>query len=154
MSFWNNLEPRERLLLGGAATLFIIIGVFLLGIRPILSAKANATDSHNTAMRQLETLQAKLPAITQNAQSNRGTQAFNRNAVLQTVRGRSLDLSRIEPVGEGGLKIWFDEATSVQVFGFLNDLTSTYAAKVTSVQMSRKANGLISATLTIQSTGA
>jgi len=153
MSFWQNLSSRERMLLGGAAALVAILAIFFLGVRPVLNAKANAETAQTAALRDLEILQTNLPKLS-GVSASTGSQPFNRNAVMQNVQANSLELTRIQPESDGALKLWFDEATTPQLYKFMADVTGNYAAKITSVQISRKNNGKVSATLTLSPSGA
>jgi len=153
MSFWQNLSGRERMLLGVAAALLAILATYFLGVRPVLSAKAKAEMAQTTALRDLESLQNNLPKLS-GTTATTGTTPFNRNNVIQLIQLNDLELARLQPENNGAIKLWFNEATTAQIYKLVADVTEQYAAKITSVQISRKSNGLVSATITISATGA
>lgn len=153
MNYWNNLDARERLLLLVAGALIVVLAIFFLGVRPVLSAKTKAETAQSTALRDLEILQTNLPKLS-GASAVAGTQPLDRNSVIQSVQINNLELSRIQPENNGALKLWFDEATTPQLYKFISDVTGTYAATVSSVQITRKNNGKVGATLTFTPAGA
>lgn len=152
--YWNNLALRERQLLGTLGAVAFFVCVFFLGVRPILNAKDNAIRAQEFAQRDLQTVQKGIPYLTGGTSTSSGGQPFNRNAVMQMVQSNGLEMSRIQPENNGALKLWFEDASSPKVFKFISDTTTRYAAVVTSVQMTRKNNGLINVTLTLRPAGA
>ncbi len=152
MSFWNGLDARERLLITIAGILLGVLALWFLGIRPVINAKADAKTAQTTALRDLEIVKSGLPKLGGGTAST-GTQAFDRNAVIRTAESAGLNLSRVQPENGGALKIWFDEASTSQIYKFLTDLTATYAVSVSSAQMTRKSSGTVNTTITLQPVG-
>lgn len=153
MNFWQNLSGRERMLLGLAAALFALLAAYFLCVRPVLAAKAKAEIAQTTALRDLESLQTNLPKLG-GSSTKTGTEPFNRNSVIQIIQLNDLELTRLQPENNGAIKLWFNEATTAQIYKFVADITGKHAAKVTNVQISRKKNGQVSATVTISPTSA
>jgi len=153
MNYWNNLVPRERLLLASAGTLLLVAALFFFAVRPVLQAKASGSIAQSSALQDYENLQANVSGLSATSTASIGTKPLTRNAVIQGVGTRNLELSRIQPEAGGAFKIWFDQATSQQVFGFVSDMTGNHAAVVAAVQLSRKKDGTVSATLTIRPVG-
>jgi len=150
MTYWNNLSGRERLLLGSALGLILILAIVFLLIRPVLSSKDSAERAQSNALRDLQTVQQGLPSLTGQAGVKTGTQPFNRNAVIQNVNRSGLELTRVQPESDGALKIWFEEAPAPQILKFLSDMQSAYAVKISDVQLTRKDGGTVSATITLK----
>lgn len=137
----------------GAVALFVLI--FFLGIRPVMNAKADAQRAQEIAQRDLDTVKKGVPFLSgASSNANTGTQPFNRNSVMQMVQRNGLEMSRIQPESSGALKLWFEDARSPQIFKFISDTTSTYAAVVSSTQITRKNNGLVNVTITFRPAGA
>ncbi|NNE58598.1 MAG: hypothetical protein HKN36_10860 [Hellea sp.] len=153
MNYWNNLVPRERLLLVSAGTLILVAALFFFAIRPVMKAKASGAVAQVSALQDYENLRANIAGLSGKSATNIGTKPLTRNAVIQGVDKRKLELSRIQPETGGAFKIWFDQASSKQVFGFISDITGDHAAIVSAVQLSRKKDGTVSATLTFRPTG-
>jgi len=150
MNFWHKLSMREQRLLGAAGVLLLIAAIIFLGIRPVLNAKSDAQRAQISAQKDLVTVRQGVQLLGGASTSSTGTQTFDRNAVLQMVQANGLTMSRIQPESSGALKLWFEEATSAKVFKFISDTVSTYAATVSSVQITRKQNGLINVTITLR----
>ena len=150
MNFWNRLDGRERLLISIAGFLVAILALWFLGIRPIMSAKANALNAQTMAIRDLEIVQTNLPKLSGKSASATGTQTFDRSAVLRLAKANQLTVSRVQPENNGSLKFWFEDAPSTQIFKLMSELSSDYAVTIGAVQMSRKDNGTVSATLTLE----
>lgn len=152
--YWNNLAQRERQLLGALGAIVLFVCIFFLGVRPVLGAQDSAKRAQEYAQKDLETVKKGIPYLTGGTTTSSGDQPFNRNAVMQMVQSNGLEMSRIQPESNGALKLWFENASSPKVFKFISDTTTRYAAVVTSVQMTRKNNGLINVTLTLRPAGA
>jgi len=150
MKFWNGLDARERLLITIAGCLVLILAIWFLGVRPIMSAKSNAQTAQSMALRDLEIVQTNVSKLSSGSSVVSGTQPFDRNAVIQIAKTNNLNISRVQPENNGSLKVWFDEASSRQVFKFMSELTSEYAAQIAGVQMTRKDSGSINATITLK----
>jgi len=117
MNYWNNLEARERWLVGSALSLVLILAMVFLVIRPILDSVAKAED---------------------------------RNSLYQTAQANNLEMTRLNPEADGAMKVWFEETSSQQVYKFIDDTTSKYAAIVSSAQFTRKKGGKVSVVLTFR----
>lgn len=153
--YWKNLAPREQKLLGLLGVVAPIVLVFFLGVRPVMNAKASAERSQEVAQRDLQAVQKGIPFLTGgDSSAATGTQPFDRAAVMQMVQRNGLEMSRIQPENNGSLKLWFEDTTSPRIFKFISDTTSTYAAVVSSAQITRKNDGLINVTITLRPTGA
>jgi len=154
MEYWNNLAARERWLLGTALTLLTIMAVAFLVVRPVLDSKTRAERAHASAQSDLTLIQKNLPLLSGAGTLTTGTQPINRNALLRTAQANGLEMSRLQPENEGAIRVWFEEVTSQQVFKFVSDTTSTYAAMVSAAQITRKKDGKINVTLTFRPVGA
>ncbi len=152
MNFWQNLAPRERLLIGIAAGLLAILALWFLAVRPVMTAHENAKTAQELALADLEIVQKGAVKLGGTSIGNR--QPFDRNAVIRTAQTQSLNLSRVQPENDGALKVWFEDAGSAQLYKFLSDITSGYAAEITNAQISRKNNGTVNAAITLKPIGA
>ena len=58
MNFWQSLQPRERLFLGGAGAMLVLFLIFKLAIDPLFKHSADLDRQIVTARRQLTELRA------------------------------------------------------------------------------------------------
>lgn len=154
MNYWNNLAPRERWLLGGAVSLLLIMGLFFLVVNPILNSKTRAERAQESAQSDLVLIQKNLPLLSGGSSAVTGTETIDRNGIYTTAQSNGLEMSRFQPERDGAAKVWIEEATSAQVFKFVSDITSRYAATVSAAQITRKEDGKVNVTITFRPLGA
>lgn len=154
MNYWNNLAPRERWLLGSAVSLLLVMAILFLVVRPILDSKTKAERAQESAQSELALVQKNLSLLSGGGAVSTGTQPIDRNAIYQTAQSNGLEMSRFQPERDGAMKVWIEEASSPQIFKFISDTTSTYAATVSAAQITRKDGGKINVTITFRPLGA
>jgi len=149
MSYWNNLEARERWLVGTALGLVLILAMVFLLIRPIMDGKSKAERAQINAQSDLALIQ-KHRSLLSGKTTSTGTLKMDRNSLFQTARANNLEMTKLNPESDGAIKVWFEESSSQQVYKFIVDTTSQYAAVVSSAQFTRKKNGKVSVVLTFR----
>ena len=147
MSFLSERTPRERLLIYVALGLLALLAGWMMIIRPMTSAHADAVQAQSKAVRDYDLVQRGLPFLTQTSPDR---QPFDRNAIIVTARDVDIAISRVQPENDGDIKVWFEDSTSDQVYAFLNNLTGSYNAGIALVQMNRRPGGQISAQITLR----
>ncbi len=145
MTFFPDRSPRERLLIAIMLGLALLMALWFLLLKPVMDAGTNAADDHRRAVRDYQVVQDGLPYLGR-VQTDR--QAFDRSALIRTARDMQINISRVQPENDGDIKIWFDDAQSQQVFGFLNKLLRTYDTEVEAAQFNRRPDGKVSAQIT------
>lgn len=154
MNYWRNLSDRERWLLGAMISLLLIAAIFFLAIRPVLQSKTRAERAQESAQTDLRLVQDNLALLSGGATSTTGTQPIDRNGIYRMAQSNGMEMSKFQPEREGAMKITFDQVTSAQVFKFVLDTTSTYAATVSAAQITRKKDGRVNVTITFRPLGA
>jgi len=145
MSMFSKLSANEQKLIGLAAILCVVLGGWQFLIKPISQAKTKSQAAYQTAVRDYNIVQNGLPRLTRAAPQSSGKQAFNRSALIETARSVNIAISRVQPASNNELQVWFDEASSSQIYGFLQILDNQYAVETLSAQVNRRKDGLVSA---------
>ena len=84
MNFWQNIQPRERLFLGGAGAMLVLFLIFKFAIDPLFKHSADLDRQMVTARRQF----AELPAEPRGARRTARHRRHRRDdARLQRDRG-------------------------------------------------------------------
>ncbi len=147
MTFLADRTPRERILVMTALALVILFAGWQFGIKPIFERKAEAEQAVANAQRDMDIVRLGLPKISTAATSN--LQAFNRDAAIQTAIRLQLNIARMQPSGNNGLQIWFENTQSLTVYRFMTELTASHNVAIQRVQMTGRENGFVSAQVTL-----
>lgn len=140
---WTLLQEREQralLMLGTALLAFLLWGLWLGSHR----AAQKAEQQHTAARLLLRELQALAPAA--------ATGAVAGGSVLRTTSDAAaasgLSLGRIEPEGEGRVRVWLEKADFNAVAGWLAAL-SQQGIRLEEAQVEKQAEGGVSARLSL-----
>ena len=144
---WNDREPYEKAVMAGLAALFLLAGLYLLAIKPVLSAHKTASAQSAKALRDYEIVTRALPQL---GQGNVAAYApFTRNVLIHTARDASVKLSRIQP-DENSITIWVDDVPTVDLYGLINTLIIQHGAEFTRASITANDAGLLSAQLSMK----
>jgi general secretion pathway protein M len=157
-AWWNGLARREqRLLLAGA----IILGALILYVwawEPL--ADARVAERERVAQQQalLDWLAAVTPVARQMRSDVRRAGDLGGRSLLglvdETARAAGLAgaLSRIEPAGNGEVRVWLEEADFVTAMGWLQSLSVSHPVDVSQLSMERAQRaGQVSVRVTLTS---
>ena len=153
-SWFDSLEPRERLFLSSGAVLTVLIVAWAFIWTPLRSGAANLDTAVTEKYQMLATLQ-RANALSGAAQPGVAATA-NQSLVLlvdQTHRAHGLTgtLSRNQPDGADGIRVTFQAASFDSLVTWLVALQRSYGVAVESANFdgTRQA-GLVSATLVLR----
>jgi len=144
-NYWQDREPRERVLLlimGGLLSLFVL---WQFVLTPVTSAKKDARASLVTAERDYVAVARALPGL--NVPNAATGQKFNQAVFLEAARKRGLNPSRVQPDGNESLSIWIDTQDTQALYGLLEDVITQNGAVLTRAAISSGANKTLSAQL-------
>lgn len=150
MSLLDSRTPRERALIYGAILLFAGLGLWQFGVKPVLDNKARAEQSLLSAKRDMRIVQAGLPKMGSVSTQSRGAAPFDRPALIETARTAEIAISRVQPGADNSLQVWFEDAPSLSIYKFMNDLRAQYDVSIERVQLTRRESGRVSAQLTLK----
>lgn len=149
MNYFKSRNPREQALILGMLALLFLFCLWQFVIAPISAMKTDSARARAAALRDYAIVTSGAPQIAAASASVSGTQAFNREAIVAAAAGQELTISRLQNEAGGSLKVWFEDVSSAQVYGFLSALTGDYAASIEGVQISRRNEGKVSAQITL-----
>jgi len=159
-NWWNSLQSRERLFIGGGTALLMVFLIFWLGLRPLY-------DSANAVRQRVEdktVLLADLRAAASEIAANPGSAAtaiVNTGESLvvivdRTTRetGLASALKRNQPVGSNGIRVRFEDASFDQLMTWLGILHSRFGIQIESAAFEAlEQRGRVQASLTLEQTG-
>lgn len=147
-NWWAAREPREQALLAILAVLAsLFILVFLLFL-PLQSARADAQTALDQAKTDLAIVSRVAPTLSGGTQSARAP--FDRSVLISVSRARGVKLTRVQPGANDSFSVWIDDAQTVSLYGFFEDLLTDYAVTMEQVVVSADANGRLSAQFTVR----
>jgi general secretion pathway protein M len=147
-NYWQDREPRERMLL---IIMGVLLGLFVIWqfiLTPVMSAKQDARAALATAERDYVVVARALPGL--NAPQTASGQKFNQAVFLEAARKRGLNPSRVQPDGNQSLSIWIDTQDTQALYGLLEDVITQNGAVLTRAAISSGANKTLSAQLTFR----
>ena len=148
--WWSNMAPRERVLIGIAAALTIIIVLWQFILMPSLSARAEASARLADADRTLSRIQesyilkrAQGAAAPTNARpSSRNIDEF-KASVTGAAGDIGLAIARLQGNDESSVRLIFEDADPRLVFVWLEDVQARFSGRVTRFNMEQAGNGLV-----------
>lgn len=155
-AWYDNHEPWEKLVILTLAGLIVFV-ILVFGIlTPVTSAKQAAIRAQTAAQTDLALVQRGLNAFTSGA-NTQAKSSFTREALFQTARQANINISRIQAAeaanGQASSqRVWFENATTVQLFAFLAQLSDRYHVQITRAQINANADQTVSAQFTLSPT--
>ncbi len=155
MNFWNQLKPRERLLVGTAGVILIALILYLSVLEPFqnkvksLEQRVAAQKSDvvwmQQAARELAVLRRQSPGAGNKAQGRSLLVLVDQSAKRNKLGG---SLKRVEPDGAARVRVWLERAPFDEVVKWLSELENQYQLQVESAVFDRTdAPGLVNARL-------
>lgn len=153
-TWFLGLAPRERLLVGGAAVVFVLLLAYLLVVEPLQQRRA-VLERGVVAQRELlawmHTAVVPLRGDTTAPSSSRGQSLFavvDRSARATVLAGA---LQRVQPEGQGNVRVWFNDAPFDDLVRWIATLQRDHGITVNTLSIERTDTaGLVSARLTLE----
>ena len=159
--WFQNLAPREQVLISIGGALVIIFLIVMLGIQPVLSKASRGREL-------ISEKQALLTELSQVAQrigpQSGGGQARNLASGGQSLvvvvdrttreRGLAANLKRNQPDGDRSIRLRFENASFDTLMGWLDQLQNQYGLAITSANIDvAVGTGRVNCNLTLERTG-
>ena len=148
MSWWNNLNQRERLLIGLGIPLLLVVMFYLYMWQPLsreLSQLRLRVPENNATLAWMNHQLAGFENSSSSSQSSGQGQplltVIERVAINTKVKDA---IQRVQPGNDGSVEIWFQEAVADQLFLWIDQLSGSQVA-VVSATITRATPGLVSA---------
>lgn len=156
-AWFDELAPRERLLLVLAGGLTVLLAIWFLAVSPLLGARAEAERRYETSARALDLVadgvrrvspsQGDAPAGPQLSQDEL------RRRVTDASQQTGLALIQMRSETDGAITAVFRDVDPRLVFAFLELLATRDGIEPTSAVMNRTEGGLVSASFSFQGAG-
>ncbi|MGQ0619405.1 MAG: type II secretion system protein GspM [Panacagrimonas sp.] len=131
------LQPRERWLVGVGGIVLLLTLIYLLIVEPVTKAHAyrtSALESSRALAVRLELAAQQVQQLRSNAGSgsSAGRGVSLMAAVDQAAKSSSIGKgpSRIQPEGEGEVRVWFEDVAFDTVARWVSDLQTRYGVTV------------------------
>lgn len=155
-AWYLGLAPRERLLVGGAAVLVVLLLGYLLVIEPLQQRRAVLERGVVAQRELLAWMRDAVMPLRGNPTSpsdSRGQSLFavvDRSARATVLAGA---LQRVQPEGQGNVRVWFDDAPFDDLVRWIAALQREHGITVNTLSVERADEaGLVDARLTLERT--
>ncbi|MFP4520343.1 MAG: type II secretion system protein GspM [Oceanicaulis sp.] len=153
---WAERSAREQVLLAGLAALLSALILWFAVLGPALSWRAEAQRVHDAALADYETLLqgvARYNALAREARTSAGGAPL-RTLIGSTAVARELPISRVQPLDDGALGVWFETAPADRLLAWLADLSREEGVIVERASFDREGDNIVRAQLTVRRAGA
>ena len=148
MSWWKNLNQRERLLVGLGIPLLLVVMFYLYMWQPLskdLSQLRIKVPENNATLAwmnyQLKSFKSSSIASQSSTQRQPLLTVIERIAINTKIKDA---IQRVQPGNDGSVEIWFQDAVADQLFLWIDQLSGSQVA-VVSATITRATPGLVSA---------
>jgi general secretion pathway protein M len=159
MKAWlESLAPRERMMVIAAAALVVLLLAYSLVWAPLRGSYVELRDSVAAQRETAVWMQESAQLLAQLRQSGARSTGLGGQSLLSladsTARAGGLAgaLRRVEPEGQGSVRVWLEGASFDQLIQWLNSLSDRYGVNADTVSLERveDAAGRVNARLTLQ----
>ncbi|WP_291841902.1 type II secretion system protein M [Maricaulis sp.] len=155
-AWWDGLSLREKIMLGIAAALAVVLAVTALIVQPLLGLHDRARQDYAASMRLYRAVEAdaeryRVLAAEQPAGAA-PTQSLRAVAGAMALR-HDIALARMVPGEDGRLTVNIDRAETAAVLRWLVDLEERYGIRPQASTMDRDADGHVSAAFVLSRGG-
>ncbi|RFF28505.1 MULTISPECIES: type II secretion system protein GspM [unclassified Wenzhouxiangella] len=141
MNAWQQLEPRQRRLIGLAGLVLVVALVYVWIWEPL--AEAREAERERIAQQQallnwLETVAPMAERLRENSRSSRDLDGRSLLGLAdETARAAGLAgaMARIEPTGDDEVRVWLEGADFVKVMGWLEAFSRSRPVQVDQLQV-------------------
>jgi len=158
LNAWQQLEPRQRRLIVLAGAVLVAALLYVWVWEPL--AQAREAERERIAQQQalLNWLEAVAPVAERLRANGQASRDLGGRSLLgltdETARAAGLAgaMARIEPVGDGEVRVWLEGADFVAVMGWLEDFSRSRPVEVGQLQIDRAgAEGRVNVRVTLVS---
>lgn len=155
MEYWNQLKPRERMLVGSAGVITVLLLLYMVVLEPFMLKAENLEMRVTSQQKEIAWLkQAALEVAQLKKQSPAAGNARQGQSLLvvvdQSAKRNKLagSMKRVEPDGSSRVRVWLERAPFDEVSKWMNELENKYNMEIeTAVFDKTDITGLINARL-------
>jgi len=146
-SKWDERELYEKIIMATLGVAIVLAALFLIAIKPVLTAHNTAEAQASKALRDYEIVSRALPRLGQGPVFADGP--FSRATLISAAQRQDIRLSRINPDNDM-LTVWIDDVETVRLYRLINTLMTQNGAELSRAVITADNNGLLSAQLTLK----
>lgn len=143
MNAWQQLEPRQRRLIGLAGLVLAAALVFVWVWEPLAGAREAERERIAQQQALLNWLEAVAPMAEDLRDNSHSSRDLDGRSLLgladETARAAGLAgaVARIEPTGDNEVRVWLEGADFVSVMGWLEAFSRSRPVQVSQLQVDR-----------------
>lgn len=155
--WWFGLQASERRTLTAGGIVLTLALIYFAGWEPLQEEVATLereVQEQQALKRWMEQSAAEVQQLrSSGAGQGLGAGHSLLTVVDQTARSGQLapSLKRLEPEGEGSVKVWLEQAAFDEMMGWLATLEQQYGVTVATITIERQAAGRVDAHMTLRS---
>ncbi len=154
MAWWNNMVPRERLLIAVAGLLTVVVIGWQFVLVPSMAARAEAEVRLNEADRTLARVQERYglqralgAAAPANARPTSASIEDFKAAVTGAAGSVGLSIARLQGNDTTSVRLIFEDADPRLIFVWLESVQANHSGQVTRFNMEQAGGGLVRASV-------
>lgn len=139
-TWWNAAAPRERLLIGIAGGLTVLVILVFGLLQPLLTAKAEARIGLERAQQDqmlVERAVRTVQAAAVGAGPARDSDAFRADAT-RAAQSKGLAISRLQSGDDGSVQFVFSDAAAPEIFAWLQEVSQLPGGKPIGASLSKR----------------
>ena len=150
-AWFLSLTKRERYMVQAAGSVFVIFMVYLVLIEPISSTYEKNKKNVNTALESIDWMKSAVQEVKQ-LRGGKGVanRPQGRQFLLSTIdrsarkSGLASVMKRVQPEGESGVRVWFENAVFDELIKWLATVESEYGLLVNEINIEQtESTGLV-----------
>ncbi|MEM6639625.1 MAG: type II secretion system protein M [Pseudomonadota bacterium] len=149
--WWQSLEARERLMVGGLGVFLVAVGLFAF-LEPLFTKATLYREQAETAQKDVVWMQRTVQNLPAPSQGRRpAPTGRSLNVIVDQTRGRyGLEASNTQQVGAGQLRVRLENARFDDMVRWLGDLRRDHGITITVANVNQTdVRGTTNATLTL-----
>jgi len=148
-AWWSNMAPRERMLIGIAGLLTVIVILWQFILVPALGARAEARENLAASDQVLSRIQENFVAkrALGSASVSANATAMSLEDFKASITGSAADIglaiTRLQGNDETSIRLVFEQADPRLIFLWLEDVQTKLSGEVTRFSMEQAGGGLV-----------
>ncbi len=139
MKEWlSQLSPREKMMIGIAGLLTILVVGYQFVVNPILGARGAALQSYERQLSDNRVVLDGLTRLEETGSKKDGTSVSSESLELllsRTANEKGLEIVRLQPTEGDGVLVWFEKAEARVVTRWMTELETSAGLKITAFDL-------------------
>lgn len=161
-TWWSDLSMRERILIGVAGTLLVVLVVWYGIVSPMLGARESARADRQVAADQLASVErmlaverARMPlsaGVTSAGRAPYSGDAF-KTEVTRSAQSAGLAISRLQGGEAGRFSLVFEQADVRQLYYWMNEVENRLGGRIERMSLDQSGDGRVRASIDVVAGG-